>query len=94
MGSAGDSLGDEGLLLLEQLEQLLLGADVPPDAAVDVVEVADDRALLGEGRKTYYEVGYKRCRHALLPAAPRIACAHLTKGVVRMRYRNRGETAG
>ena len=36
-------------LLLQQRDQLLLGADVALDAPVGVVEVADDGGLLGEG---------------------------------------------
>ena len=41
--AAGDGLVDDGLLLLgQQFDQPLLGADVAPDAAVGVVEVADD----------------------------------------------------
>ena len=45
-----DGLVDEGLLLLlQQRDQLLLGADVALDAAIRMVEVADDGGLLGEG---------------------------------------------
>ncbi|MCY4528443.1 MAG: hypothetical protein OXD46_05355, partial [Chloroflexi bacterium] len=41
---------DDGLpLLLQQGDEPLLGADVAADAVVDVVEVADDGALFGEG---------------------------------------------
>ena len=48
--AAGDGLLDDGLLLLvQQRDQLLLGADVAANAAVNVVEVADDGELLGEG---------------------------------------------
>ena len=48
---AGDGLVDEGLLLLlQQRNQLLLGADVALDAPVGVVEEADDGGLFGEGR--------------------------------------------
>ena len=48
---AGDGLVDDGLLLLlQQRTQLLLGADVAPDAPVGVVEEADDGGLFGEGR--------------------------------------------
>ena len=47
---AGDGLVDDGLLLLlQQRNQLLLGADVAPDAPVGVVEEADDGGLFGEG---------------------------------------------
>ena len=54
--AASDGLVDGGLLLLgQQLDQSLLGADVALDAAVGVVEVADDGALLGEGRDTDIE---------------------------------------
>ena len=43
---ASDGLVDEGLLLLlQQGDQLLLGADVAPDAPVGVVEEADDGGL-------------------------------------------------
>ena len=46
----GDGLVDDGLLLLlQQRTQLLLGADVAPDAPVGVVEEADDGGLFGEG---------------------------------------------
>ena len=46
---ARDGLVDDGLLLLlQQRDQLLLGADVAPDAPVRVVEEADDASLLGE----------------------------------------------
>ena len=49
---AGDGLVDDGLLLLlQQRTQLLLGADVAPDAPVGVVEEADDGGLFGEGRE-------------------------------------------
>ncbi len=48
--AAGDGLLDDGLLLLgQQLDQLLLGPDVAPDAAVHVVEITHDGALFGEG---------------------------------------------
>src|SRR5680860_1370778 len=50
--AAGDGTVDDGLLLLlQQLDQLLLGADVAADAAVGVVEEADDGGLFGEGRE-------------------------------------------
>ena len=39
---------DSALLLLQQRDQLLLGADVAPDAPVGVVEEADDGGLFGE----------------------------------------------
>ena len=49
--AAGDGAVDDGLLLLlQQLDQLLLGADVPPNPPVRVVDEADDGALFGEGR--------------------------------------------
>src|SRR2546427_11479318 len=38
-------------LLLQQLDQLLLGADKSPDLPVCVVEKADDRGLLFERRE-------------------------------------------
>ena len=48
--AAGDGAMDDGLLLLfQQRNQLLLGADVAPDAPVGVVEEADDGGLFGEG---------------------------------------------
>ena len=48
--AAGDGAVDDGLLLLlQQLDQLLLGADVTPDPPVRVVEEADDGGLFGEG---------------------------------------------
>ena len=47
--AAGDGAVDDGLLLLlQQLDQLLLGADVAPDATVHVVEEADDGGLFGD----------------------------------------------
>ena len=48
--AAGDGAVDDGLLLLlQQLDQLLLGADVAPDPPVRVVEEADDGGLFGRG---------------------------------------------
>ena len=48
--AAGDGLVDDGLpLLLQQRDELLLGADVRPDAPVHVIQVADDGCLLGDG---------------------------------------------
>ena len=48
--AAGDGAVDDGLpLLLQQRDELLLGADVASDAVVHVVEVPDDGALFGEG---------------------------------------------
>ena len=48
--AAGDGPVDDGLLLLlQQRNELPLGADVAPDAPVHVVQVADDGGLLGEG---------------------------------------------
>ena len=45
-----DGLADDGLLLLlQQRDEFPLGAHVPPDAPVHVVQVADDGGLLGEG---------------------------------------------
>ena len=44
--AAGDGAVDDGLLLLlQQLDQLLLGADVAPDPPVHVVEETDDGGL-------------------------------------------------
>ena len=44
--AAGDGAMDDGLLLLlQQLDQLLLGADVLPNPPVRVVEEADDSGL-------------------------------------------------
>ena len=46
--AAGDGAVDDGLLLLlQQLDQLLLGADVPPNLPVRVVEEANDGGLFG-----------------------------------------------
>ena len=46
--AARDGAVDDGLLLLlQQRDQLLLGADVAPDAPVGVVEEADDCGLFG-----------------------------------------------
>src|SRR5690606_33958971 len=51
--AAGDGAVDDGLLLLlQQLDQLLLGADVPPNPPVRVIEEADDGGLFGEGRES------------------------------------------
>ena len=48
--AAGDGAVDDGLLLLlQELDQLLLSADVAPDAPVRVVEEADDSGLFEEG---------------------------------------------
>ena len=48
---ARNGLVDDGLLLLlQQRDQLLLGADVAPDAPVGVVEEADDGSLFGMWR--------------------------------------------
>ena len=73
--AAGDGLADDGLLLLlQQRDELPLGADVAPDAPVDVVQVADDGGLLGEGWEGKMAVGILRsglevrvteCRHGL-----------------------------
>ena len=47
--AAGDGAVDDGLLLLlQQLDQPLLGPDVAPDPPVRVVEEADDAGLFGE----------------------------------------------
>jgi len=46
-------MNDRLLLFLQQRYQFLLGIDVPPDAAVDVVEVTDNGGLFGERRKRY-----------------------------------------
>ena len=49
--AAGDGPVDNGLLLLlQQGDELSLGADVAADAAVGVAQVADDGGLFGEGR--------------------------------------------
>ena len=48
--TAGDGAVDDGLLLLlQQLDQLLLGVDVAPNPPVHVVEEPDDGGLLKEG---------------------------------------------
>src|SRR5664280_943288 len=39
------------LLLFQQFDKFLFGADVAPDAPVNVVEVADDSGLFGERGK-------------------------------------------
>ncbi|MGH8564556.1 MAG: hypothetical protein ACREXW_10915 [Gammaproteobacteria bacterium] len=43
------AVDDRLLLLLQQLDQLLLGADVAPDAPVRVVEEVDDGGLFRDG---------------------------------------------
>ncbi|UKL14665.1 hypothetical protein [Dissulfurimicrobium hydrothermale] len=46
----GDGAVDEGLLvLLQQFDQFLPGADVAPNPPVHVIEEADDGGLFGEG---------------------------------------------
>src|SRR5436309_477209 len=56
--AAGDGTVDDGLLLLlQQLDQLLLGADVAPDSPVRVVEEADDGGLLRERGEGYTRIG-------------------------------------
>ena len=66
--AAGDGAVDDGLpLLLQQRDELLLGADVSSDAVVDVIEVSDDGALFGEGwegylKRTKLTLGYCRIR--------------------------------
>jgi hypothetical protein len=48
--AAGDGAVDDGLLLLlQQLDQLLFGADVEPNPSIHVVKEADDDGLFGEG---------------------------------------------
>src|SRR4051812_584001 len=42
---------DEPLLLIQELDELLLGPDVVPDPAIGMVEKADDRHLLIKWRK-------------------------------------------
>ena len=50
--AARDGTVDEGLLLLlQQRDQLLLGADVAPNAPIGMVEEADDGGLFGKGWK-------------------------------------------
>ena len=57
----GNGAVDDGLLLLlQQADEPLLGADVAADAPVGVVEIADDGGLFGEGRKR------KRCSEKCL----------------------------
>ena len=52
--AAGDGTVDNGLLLfLQQLDQLLLGADVLPNPPVHVIEESNDGGLFGEGWKKY-----------------------------------------
>ena len=51
VGAARHDLVDKGLLLLlQQLDQLLFGVDVAPDAPVGVVEEENDGGLFGERR--------------------------------------------
>jgi len=55
--AASDGAVDDGLLLLlQQLDQLLLGVDVAPDPPVRVVEEANNSGLFWEG--------WKRDRHS------------------------------
>ena len=78
---AGDGLVDEGLLLLfQQRHQLLLGADVAPDAPVGVVEEADDGGLFAEGWNWceplvgVFAVKTRHCRvfcHLIKPQPPK-----------------------
>ena len=50
-------VNDPLLLLLQQLDQLLLGTDVAPDSRVRVVEEADNGSLLRERGKGYTRIG-------------------------------------
>ena len=53
----GDGAVDDGLLLLlQQVDQLLLGADVAANASVCIIEEADDGGLFGKR--------WKRCLDA------------------------------
>ena len=71
--AARDGAVDHGLLLLvQQRDQLLLGADVAPDPPVGVVEEADDGGLFVEGRQAQSQIG-SNCR------ASRIADTPLTR---------------
>ena len=55
---ARHGLVDEGLLLLlQQRDQRLLGADIAPDAPMGVVEESDDGGLFREGWKRYRRIG-------------------------------------
>ena len=66
---ARNGLVDDGLLLLlQQRNQLLLGADVAPDAPVGVVEEADDGGLFRE--RAGLETGYSRIRASEVPLKP------------------------
>ena len=50
--AAGDGAVNDGLLLLlQQLDQLLLGVDVAPDAPVRMVEKSDDGGLFLDRRR-------------------------------------------
>lgn len=54
--AAGDGVVDDGLiLLLQPLDQRLLGADVAPNPPVHVVEKVDDGGLFGEGWQKRFE---------------------------------------
>ncbi|WP_245618570.1 hypothetical protein [Methanogenium cariaci] len=69
--AAGDSLMDDGLLLLlQELDQLLFGVDGAPDAVVGVVEEADDGGLFGGERG-----GTIAFRDFMLPPSNEGGCA-------------------
>ena len=56
--AARDGAVDNDLLvLLQQLDQLLLGADVAPDPPIRVIEESDDGGLFGRRGKGYTRIG-------------------------------------
>ena len=65
---ARDGLVDDGLLLLlQQLDQLFLGADVAPDAPVGVVEETDYSTLFRARRHQERDFAHSRCGQIPLP---------------------------
>ena len=65
--AAGDGTVDDGLLLLvQERDQLSLGADVAPNAPVGVVEKADDCGLLGRAERGTFELATELVLDALL----------------------------
>ena len=71
--ATGDGLAHDGLpLLLQQSDEPFLGLNVVTDAPVNIVQVADNGILLGEGRKGNTDgfdakVGKAVSRYAIRP---------------------------
>src|SRR5581483_1649811 len=73
--AAGDgAVDDRLLLLLQQLDQLLLRADVPPNPPVLVVEKTDDGGLFGEGWDEKRNLTHSRLRQVPLSYSDAVRC--------------------